>query len=66
MKIKPTPLPANPKLVQRLEYALQWLISWVTVDIEGYPALSGILSGVKMNLAIFGLFGLVWLISKLL
>ena len=46
--MKPNPLPPNPTFLDRLEYALQWLISWVIVDIKGHPAVSGLLTGILM------------------
>jgi hypothetical protein len=39
--MKPTPLPPYPKLIDRIEYALQWLICWAIIDIPGHPMISG-------------------------
>ena len=36
--MKPIPLPPNPKLIDRVEYALQWAV----VDIKGHPMISGL------------------------
>ena len=61
--MKPTPLPPEPKVIDRIEYALQWLVSWVVVDIKDHPAISGLLTGLKMWVP---LLALGWLIDYLL
>ena len=40
--MKPNPLPSNPKLIDRVAYALQWSVSWMIVDIKGRPMVSGL------------------------
>jgi hypothetical protein len=47
-RLKPTKLPPNPTFLARLEYALQWLVSWFIVDIPGLPLLSGLLTGLLL------------------
>jgi hypothetical protein len=53
--MKPTPLPPNPKLIDRVEYALQWSVSWMIVDIKGHPMISGLCTGFLMLIPIFGI-----------
>src|ERR1700730_10356286 len=53
--MKPTPLPPNPKLIDRLEYALQWAFCWVIVDIKGDPMISGLCTGALMIVPIYGI-----------
>ena len=48
-RLRPMPLPADPDLLDRLEYAMQWLISWFVVDIEGHPTVSGMLTGLLLS-----------------
>ena len=48
MRLKPTPLPANPKWFDRLEYILQWSLQWFVIQIDGHPCVSGILTGVLL------------------
>jgi hypothetical protein len=38
--MKPTPLPPNPRLLDHVEHALQWLFCWLIVDIPGHPMIS--------------------------
>jgi hypothetical protein len=47
-------LPPNPKLIERVEYALQWSLSWMIVDIKGHPMVSGLCTGVLMLVPIYG------------
>jgi hypothetical protein len=53
--MKPTPLPPNPKLIDRVEYALQWSASWIIVDIKGHPMVSGLCTGFLMLMPIYGI-----------
>lgn len=48
----PAPLPADPDLLDRLEYALQWGVSWLTFSIEGHPAIGGLLGGLLTGVVI--------------
>jgi hypothetical protein len=52
--MKPTPSPPNPKLIDRVEYALQWAASWIIVDIKGHPMISGLCTGFLMIIPISG------------
>jgi hypothetical protein len=56
--LKPEPLPAGASIMRRIEYALQWIISWVLIYIDGYPVLSGLASSVLLAL-LFGTIGLL-------
>ena len=53
--MKPTPLPPNPKLIDRVEYALQWAASWIIVDIKGHPMVSGLCTGFLILMPIYGI-----------
>jgi len=46
--MKPTPLPPNPKISHRVEYVLQWLTSWMIIDLKGRPMLGGICTGLLL------------------
>ena len=61
--MKPTPLPPNPKLIDRVEYALQWSTSWLIVDIKGHPMISGICTGMLMLVPIYGMVALVLILT---
>jgi hypothetical protein len=56
--LKPEPLPAGTTIMRRIEYALQWIISWVVIYIDGYPVLSGLATSVLLTL-LFGSIGLL-------
>jgi len=56
--LKPEPLPAGASIMRRIEYALEWFISLVVIQIEGYPALSGLATSVLLTL-LFGCIGLL-------
>ena len=43
------PLPPNPKLIDRVEYALQWSACWMIVDIKGHPMVSGLCTGLLIS-----------------
>jgi hypothetical protein len=64
--LKPDPLPPGASLLDRLEYALQWLV-WVTViHLPGKPALSGLLTGIVTPAWMFLIgFGIYWIVSHL-
>jgi hypothetical protein len=47
--LKPTPLPSNPTLADRIEYALQWLTGWMIINIPDHPCISGACSGAIMG-----------------
>ena len=53
--MKPTPLPPNPKLIDRVEYALQWSVCWMIVDIKGHPMVSGLCTGFLILMPIYGI-----------
>jgi hypothetical protein len=56
--LKPEPLPAGATIMRRIEHALQWIISWVVIYIDGYPVLSGLATSVLLTL-LFGSIGLL-------
>jgi hypothetical protein len=56
--LKPEPLPAGATIMRRIEYALQWFISWVVIYVDGYPILSGLATSVLITL-LFGSIGLL-------
>jgi hypothetical protein len=56
--MKPEPLPAGAGIMRRIEYALQWIFSWVIINVGGYPILSGLASGALITL-LFGSIGLL-------
>jgi hypothetical protein len=55
MPMKPSPLPPNPKLLDRLEHALRWVLWRFIIDLPGHPLLSGITTGLPIH-------GLMWLV----
>ena len=61
--MKPTPLPPNPKLIDRIEYGLQWALCWVIVDIKGHPMVSGICTGILMLVPIYGIVYLILILT---
>jgi hypothetical protein len=61
-RLKPTPLPQNPTFIDRLEYRIQWLISWLVIDIPGHPCISGMLTGLLLFVPIIGVASLVNLV----
>jgi len=52
--MKPSPLPPNPNLLDREEYALQWLVNLVVIDIPGRPCISGLCTGFLLVVPIIG------------
>jgi hypothetical protein len=56
--LKPEPLAPGASIMRRIEYALQWIISWVVIYIDGYPVLSGLATSVLLTL-LFGSIGLL-------
>jgi hypothetical protein len=56
--LKPEPLPAGASIMRRIEYALQWIISWGVIYVDGYPVLSGLATSVLLTL-LFGSIGLL-------
>jgi hypothetical protein len=60
--LKPEPLPAGASIMRRIEYAVEWIISWVVIYIDGYPVLSGLATGAFLTL----LFGSLLLIALLI
>jgi len=57
--MKPNPLPSNPKLLDRVEYALQSLLCWAIVYWPARPMLSGLLTGLIIFAVIGGIAILV-------
>jgi hypothetical protein len=56
--LKAQPLPAGASIMRRIEYALEWIMSWLVIHIDGYPVLSGLATGVVLTL-LFGSIGLL-------
>jgi hypothetical protein len=56
--LKPQPLPAGATIMRRIEYTLEWIISWFVVYVDGYPVLSGLATSVLLTL-LFGSIGLL-------
>ncbi len=56
--LKPEPLPAGAGIMARIEYALQWIISWVVIYVPDYPLLSGLATSILLTL-LFGSIGLL-------
>lgn len=61
-RLKPTPLPPNPTFLDCLEYALQWVISWLVIDIPDHPCISGLLTSLLMIVPIFGIATVISLV----
>ena len=61
--MKPTPLPPNPKLIDRIEHALQWALCWMIVDIKGHPMVSGLCTGILMLVQIYGIGTLLFILT---
>jgi hypothetical protein len=51
--LKPNPLPPRARILDRLEWVLQWFAYLVVIDIPDKPALSGLLTGIVMLPCIF-------------
>jgi len=56
--LKPEPLPAGASIMRRIEYALEWIISWVVIQVDGYPVLGGLATSALLTL-LFGSIGLL-------
>jgi hypothetical protein len=56
--LKPEPLPTGAGIMRRIEYALEWIISWVVIYVPDYPILSGLATAVLLTL-LFGSIGLL-------
>jgi hypothetical protein len=61
--MKPTPLPPNPKLIDRVEYTLQWLVCWAIIDIRGHPMVSGLCTGLLIAVPIYGIGTLLLILT---
>jgi hypothetical protein len=61
--MKPTPLPPNPKLIDRVEYVLQWSASWMIIYIPGHPMVSGLCTGALMIVPIYGIGALLLILT---
>jgi hypothetical protein len=44
-RMKPNPLPSNPKFLDRVEHFLQTLTAWMIINVPGRPMLSGMATG---------------------
>jgi hypothetical protein len=64
--MKPSPLPSNPTLLDRLEYALQWSLCPFIIEPRGHPVLAGLATAVLMTIPVAGIVllieGLLWLL----
>ncbi len=47
------PLPLHPRLLDYLEWVFQRYTYWIVIDIEGYPCLSGLLTGILLVVTIY-------------
>jgi hypothetical protein len=63
--LKSKPLPPRPSLLDRIEYAMQWLIRILTIRLDDKPALSGCLSGLLMGGSISLIALAVWWLAHL-
>jgi hypothetical protein len=61
--MKPTPLPPNPKLIDRVEYGVQCALCWVIVDLKGHPMISGLCTGILMFVPIYGIGALLLILT---
>jgi len=63
---KPKPLPSRPRIVDRIEYALQWISYSLSIKVEGKPSISGCLSGLALGLAMSAVGVLLMWLAHLL
>jgi hypothetical protein len=61
-RFKPTRLPPNPTFIDRLEYGLQWLASWLVIDIPAHPCVSGMLTGLLLLVPTIGIATVISLV----
>jgi hypothetical protein len=62
----PNPLSPNSTFLDRVEYALQWIIGLAIVDLKGKPCLSGMLTCLLLYTPmIAGLVFIMWLTGYL-
>ncbi|PYK18107.1 MAG: hypothetical protein DME55_07765 [Verrucomicrobia bacterium] len=54
-KFRPDPLPKNASFIRRLEYWIQYIISFFIFDFDGLPALSGLLTGLALMPLMFAI-----------
>jgi hypothetical protein len=47
------PLPVDPTILDYVEFVFQWVTHWFVIDIEGYPAFSGMLTGLLLGLPLW-------------
>lgn len=48
-RLKPSQLPPNPDIIDKVEHAFQCLLSWFVIDIENHPTISGMLTGFMLS-----------------
>jgi hypothetical protein len=69
MRFKPKPLPPDANWLDRLEWALEWLLSRVIFRSDRYPLLSGMLTVLLLFPAVLIVATLVggalWLLAHL-
>jgi hypothetical protein len=49
IRLKPETLPTDPDILDYLEHGFQWLISWVVINIEGHPCVSGMCTALLLS-----------------
>jgi hypothetical protein len=58
-RVTPTPLPPTPKFIDRIEYGLQWLASWLIIYSPTHPCATGsfteLLTGLLLLTSIVGI-----------
>jgi hypothetical protein len=58
-RLKPKPLPPDPRFLNRLEYGLQWLVWKLVVPPGHHPVLNGLATSLRMLTVILIVFGSV-------
>jgi hypothetical protein len=64
-RFKPDPLPKGAPFIRRLEYWLQYALSFFIFDFKGFPMLSGLLTGLALVPLVFAISVLVFVLLKL-
>lgn len=58
-RLKPAALPSDPDIINYVEFGFQWLLSWLVIDIEGHPCISGCLTGLLLGIPSWVILGWV-------
>jgi hypothetical protein len=64
-RLKPAALPADPDIIDYVEFGFQWLASWLIIDIEGHPCIRGLLTGLLLIIPVFGIASVVFIFLSL-